>query len=74
MITPKSGEFRLWECSYRHLGKAWSLELWATSYEDAKERLNQIYFGKVEGMIYGKVPYRLGWFAKFYCWIRNLCG
>jgi len=56
---------------YRHDGALWSLEVKATSAEDARERLLLAANGRHLGTLQMKIPVELGVFAKLICWWQN---
>jgi hypothetical protein len=65
-------EFKRFLVSYRHDGAQWNIEIPATSFEDAKQRLGLLHFGKVEGEVVATVPASLGPIAVLYAAVRNL--
>jgi hypothetical protein len=56
---------------YHHDGSQWTIEIPATSEEDAIERLNKLPLARYIGTLEMKVPVQLGLFARFFCWYRN---
>ena len=66
-----SDPFKAFECSYRYKGKLWGFELLAKDFDDAAARLQALTFGKVEGVIIGKVPVSAGPFIKAIVAARN---
>ena len=67
-----SSGFQTYLVSYRHDGSEWSLELPASSYDDARQRLDKLVFARVDGELVAKVPASLGPFATLAVWLRNL--
>lgn len=65
-------EFKRFLVSYRHDGAQWNIEIPATSYEDAEQRLSQLTFGRVDGEIVAKIPGAMGPIAMLATRIRNL--
>lgn len=57
--------------SYRHDGGSWNIELPAESLEDARRRLSQLTFGRLDGEIVAKVPGALGPLAALAAAVRN---
>lgn len=57
--------------SYRHDGGQWNVELPAADLADAKRRLSQMTFGKVEGEIVARMPGKLGPLAALAAAVRN---
>jgi hypothetical protein len=70
-MTPKENPFNTYLVSYRHDGAEWSLELKAASIQDARARLSNLVFGKVDGEVIAIVPATAGWFAKAVVACRN---
>lgn len=66
-----SDGFQTYLVSYRHEGQEWSLELPATSFEDARRRLSMLALGRVDGVMVAKVPAPLGPIAVALAAIRN---
>ncbi|WP_374526006.1 hypothetical protein [Sphingopyxis sp.] len=64
-------EFKSYLVSYRHDGGEWNIELPATSIEDARQRLSQLHFGRVEGEVIARIPSSLGPIAMLAAWARN---
>ena len=58
--------------SYRYGGAQWNIEIPASSLEDAKSRLNQLTFGRVEGEVIATIPGSLGPMAMIAATVRNL--
>lgn len=53
-------------------GSQWTLDVRATSLEDAKRRVARAAaFGAAYGPIVVSVPLWLGWWVPAYCWVRN---
>lgn len=65
-------KFKHFLVSYQLDGAQWNIEIPATSFEDAKRRLGQLHFGRVEGEVIAKVPGAMGPIAALATWIRNL--
>lgn len=68
--------FRRYLIDYYHDGQWWSIDIPATSFEDAEERCKQIYHGKVKGVIEAEITYvpASGWLVRFICWWKNRMG
>lgn len=65
-------EFKRFLVSYRHDGAQWNIELPATSLEDAKQRLSQLHFGRVDGELIANIPGTMGPMALLASRLRNL--
>lgn len=65
-------EFKRYLVSYRHDGAQWNIELPAASLEDAKRRLSQLHFGRVDGEIIARIASPLGPIAMLFARLRNL--
>lgn len=65
-------QFKRYLVSYRHDGAQWNIELPATSHEDAKQRLSQLHFGRVDGEIIADIPGSMGPLAELAARFRNL--
>lgn len=72
-------DFETYICSYRHQGVDWTLEVKASSFEDARERLKQIgAWGRVDGVkvMTMSVPGPLFFIVRpiivFGVWVANL--
>jgi hypothetical protein len=65
-------KFKRYLVSYRHDGGEWNIELPATCPDDARRRLGQLTFGRLEGEIVSKVPSALGPFAALATFIQNV--
>lgn len=66
-------EYRPYLCEYQHDGSLWSITVQATSFEDAKARLQQMYYGRVLGTLEATIPAvaGAGCFVRALCWLRN---
>ena len=64
--------FQTYLVSYRHEGEEWTLELLASSAEDARQRLSKLVFGRVDGVLFAKLPANLGPLASLIVRLRNL--
>lgn len=64
-------QFRKYLVSYRYDGSEWNVEVPATSFDDARQRLAQLHFGRVEGELVANVPGAFGPFALLIAWVRN---
>ena len=67
--------YRLYGLEYCHNGSRWSIDILATSEEDALERARQIYYAKCLGAVEMTIPAAVpgaGWFTRFYCWLREV--
>ena len=58
-------------CEYRFNNQLWAVDLYATSWEEAKQKLKAISQGKVLGELGGELPAQLGWLARFIVWWKN---
>jgi len=67
-----SDQFKKYLVCYRHDGGEWNIELPASSLEDARQRLGQLTFGRLEGEIVAKIPGAFGPFAALAAAVRNL--
>jgi hypothetical protein len=59
-------------CSYHHDDSEWSITIDAYDWADAKARIQKLGFLRLEGELIHTVTDRFGWFARAYCWVRNL--
>jgi hypothetical protein len=66
-----SNGYKRYLVSYRHDGGEWNVELQARSLEDARRRLDQLVFGRLEGEIIAKIPAPLGPLAALTASVRN---
>lgn len=66
-----NSEHKYYTCEYSYEGRRWSIELPATSWEDAEARLKRLAYGKVLGELKAIVPYELGWLARTWVWLRR---
>ena len=67
-------QYRPYLVEYRHEGSDWGLRIQARSFEDAAERLRQLYYnGKVLGTVEAEIPAGpgIGWLVRAACWLRN---
>jgi hypothetical protein len=53
---PNSSEYKIYLCDYRYEGHKWSIEIPATSFEDARKRLNALRYGEVVGELKLSLP------------------
>lgn len=67
-----SDELKRYLVAYRHDGGEWNIELPASSLEDARQRLGQLTFGRLEGEIVAKIPGAFGPFAALAATVRNM--
>lgn len=65
-IAAEQEEYRTYLCEYPYQCGLWSIEIPATSKEEAEERLRSLASGRVLGEIEAKIPYRLGWLVPVY--------
>ena len=65
-------KFKQYMVSYRHDGANWTIEIPATSIEDAERRLSQLHFGRVDGEVIANIPANLGPIAVLATRLRNL--
>ena len=56
---------------YQHDGGTWSIEIPATSEQDAKERIERLQNARYLGVLQMKIPVELGIFARLICWLQN---
>lgn len=64
-------KYRQYCCEYDHEGRPQAIEIYATSWEDAEQRLKAIGFGKVVGTLEGVYPVGMGWLVRLRCWWSN---
>ena len=69
-----SNDFKRYLVSYRYDGAEWNIELPASSAEDARQRLGQIMFARVDGEIVAQIPAAFGPIAALAAWAGNLFG
>lgn len=65
-------KFKNYLVSYRYDGGEWNIELPAESEEDARRRLGQLHFGRLEGEVIARIPGALGPIAALAAGVRNL--
>lgn len=73
--TPGGGDFRTYLVSYQYDGAKWSLEVRATSEEDAMFRLRRASnYGTVDGELMLTIPATpgAGPLTRLICWWKNL--
>lgn len=56
---------------YQHEGTRWSIEIPASSEEDARERLLKLPDAQYRGVVQMKLRVELGIFARLLCWLHN---
>lgn len=56
---------------YDYDGARWSLTIPATSFEDAKRRIQHLQYGKVVGTVEAVLPVQAGFLARLICWWKN---
>ena len=56
---------------YSHDGATWSIEIKASSEQDAVERLEQLQRARYLGVLQAKLPVEFGIFARLICWWNN---
>lgn len=67
--------FKDFLCDYQHGGRRWSVEIKATSLEDASRRLRAIgTTGQVRGIVHLTIKVAPDRFGRFYTWLRNIGG
>jgi hypothetical protein len=68
-----SNKFNKYICEYEYQGRKWDIDFYATSMEDAQNRLKSIAVGKIEGEIVFEIPVPLpdGIAAKVFKWIKQ---
>jgi hypothetical protein len=57
---------------YPYGREQWAVLIYAESFEDAEARLKAMGWGKVKGVVVGKVPHHFGWVVRIYAWVQNL--
>jgi hypothetical protein len=67
----QSPKYRTYLFEYFHEGSWWSVELPATSMDDAQARMNKMPLAKPVGELYANIPVRLGFAARAACVFRN---
>lgn len=65
-------EHKYYTCEYSYEGERWAIEIAAASWEDAEARLKRLAHGKVKGELKAIVPYKIGWLAKAWVWLRQI--
>jgi hypothetical protein len=65
-------EYKQYLISYRHGGAQWNIELKASSLDDARQRLSQLTFGKLEGEVIATVPGHAGPLVQLVAFTRNV--
>jgi hypothetical protein len=70
---PNSSEHKIYLCDYQYEGHKWSIEISATSFEDAKKRLNALRYGEVVGELKLSVPVPMGqtWLNRLKKWVSS---
>jgi hypothetical protein len=58
--------------SYEHEGMTWTVEVPATSSEDARARLQKYPDAKYEGLQVRKLPAQFDIFVRLYFWLRDV--
>ena len=48
--------YKIYLCEYRFEGETWSVEIPATSFEEAKLRMGALQHGNVAGVLMGSIP------------------
>lgn len=66
----RRGSVKTYLFSYRHNGAEWSLEIPATSPDDAKARLAKLPNARFDGELVAEVPSAFGWLARLWVWLR----
>ena len=56
---------------YYHDGATWSIEIKASSEQDALERLEQLQHARYLGVLQATLPVEVGIFARLLCWWQN---
>lgn len=59
-------------CSYHHDGAWWGITIQAYDFKDAEARVKKLGFLRLDGELVDTVPDKYGFFAKAYCWFKNL--
>lgn len=72
MMHTSDSEFRTFLFSYQHDGAEWSFEIKAKDEQDAKARVERLYFATYDGELVAKLSVHAGLLAKIYVLARNL--
>jgi hypothetical protein len=57
--------------TYRYDNARWTIEIPASSEQEAKERVARIHYATYDGVVVAKLPATLGAFGKITVWLRN---
>ena len=68
-----SGE-KTYLCDYSYEGTLWSVEIVASSFEDAEKRLQALSRGKVAGEVKVVIPLPTTWLTKVMTQVKNVMG
>lgn len=69
MFNPQ--DFKTYLFSYNHAGKAWGLQIRATSPEDAKARIAKLAWASYDGEVVARIPASVGPLAMVVVAVRN---
>lgn len=58
-------------CDYSYAGSRWSIEIAATSFEDAEARLRALSKGQVAGEVKAVIPVGRAWISRLWKWIKG---
>lgn len=70
---PNFSGYKIYLCDYQYEGHTWSIEIHATSFEDATKRLNALRYGEVVGELKLSIPIpvRQTWVSRLRKWLGN---
>ena len=66
-----SSTYRIYLCDYHYDGHTWSIEIPATSFEDAKSRLSALRYGEIVGELKVRIPVKQSWLTRLQKIIKN---
>lgn len=68
---PNSSDHRIYLCDYTYQGHKWSVEIPATSFQDAQRRLNALKNGEIVGELKTSIPIpaKPSWLTRLARWI-----
>lgn len=64
-------KFKKYLVSYNYDGARWNFELDASSFEDARRRLDQMIYAQVDGVVVANIPAHAGIFVWLTVKLRN---
>lgn len=70
-IEIEKDEFKVYLFEYFHDGSRWTLQIPATSMDDAQARVRKLPLAKPLGEVVAIIPASAGPLVRCYCWIRN---